>query len=84
MPFTKAEQKAIQNWMVAHNVRGECPACGSQDGWDIAEHMISPLDAIPSGKKKFNLEPSKLGMVAMACKQCRYIRMFAAGPVLGL
>jgi len=84
MAFTKEQKATFEQWIATHNVRVVCPACGSTRGWEVADYMISPFDIRTTKPGEYSTEPSKLVMIALVCKDCRHIRLFAAAPILGL
>ena len=84
MPFTDEQKAAFEQWISTHNARGACSACGSTRGWEVADDMISPFDIKITEPGKLSTEPSKLAMIALGCKDCKHIRLFAAAPILGL
>ena len=80
MPISSKQKKALTEWLKAHHVRPDCPACGEESGWQVHESIIAGLDLDLKNKKA---KPSSAGFVALACKNCRYVRLFAAAPILG-
>ena len=80
MSISNKQKKALGKWMRDHNVRSDCPACGSEGGWDLHENILGALDLDLKEKKA---KPSSFGCFALVCKNCRYTMPFAAGPILG-
>ena len=80
MPISSKQKKTLTEWMKAHNVRPECPACGEKSGWQVHESIIAGLDLDLKNKKA---KPSTAGFFALACKNCYYVNLFAAAPILG-
>lgn len=79
MSISKKQRKALTQWLEEHNVRSDCIACGARAGWEIHDSIIVGLDLDLKNKKA---KPSQAGFFAMACKNCRYVRFFAAAPML--
>ena len=80
MPLKDKQKNAITRWMKDHGVRTDCPACGAQAGWEIHDAVIVGLDVDLESKQA---KPSSAGFFALACKNCRYVMLFAAAPILG-
>ena len=80
MPLSKKEQKALTDWLTEHGISQMCPACGQAAGWQMHDHIIAGLDM---DLKRQKATPSKAGFFALACKNCRYVWLFAAAPILG-
>ena len=80
MSITSKQKKAFAAWMKDHNVRPTCPACGSTSGWNMHDSILGGLDL---DVKKKRAKPSSFGCFALACKECQYTMLFAAGPILG-
>jgi len=74
------QRKALTQWLKDHQVRSDCPACGSEAGWQVHDSIIAGLDLDLKNRKA---APSKAGFFALACKNCRYVMFFAAAPILG-
>jgi len=80
MSISKKEQRLVEGWMSDHGVTQSCPACGQATGWQLHDQIITGLDM---DLKRQKATPSKAGFFAMACKNCRFVRLFAAAPILG-
>lgn len=79
MTTGKKQQQALTNWLKEHSVRQDCPACGREAGWQMHDSVIAALDIDLDNQKA---TPSKAGFFALACKNCRYVMLFAAAPIL--
>lgn len=80
MPITKKQHKAFTKWLKDRGVRTACPACGNETGWALHESIIAGLDLDLKSK---SAKPSSAGFFALVCKDCRYVMLFAAAPILG-
>lgn len=81
MGLTKKEKNALKRWLAEHNIKTECAVCGSVSGWEVHDGIIVGLDVDLKNKQA---KPSSAGFFATACKECRYVRFFAAAPIVGM
>lgn len=80
MSITDKQKKALAKWMREHDVRTDCPACGSSAGWNLHESVLGGLDL---DLKRKQAKPSSFGCFALVCKNCQHTMLFAAAPILG-
>ena len=80
MSITDKQKKACVKWMRKQNVRQDCPACGSELGWNMHESILGGLDLDLKNKQA---KPSSFGCFALVCKHCQHTMLFAAAPILG-
>lgn len=80
MPLSSKHKKALGKWMDAHGVTKTCEACGSNSGWNLHESLVAGLEL---DLKKKKASPSSAGFFVLVCKNCQFVRLFAAAPILG-
>jgi predicted nucleic-acid-binding Zn-ribbon protein len=75
MPINEQQLQKLNNWLKSKNVNMLCPSCG-RNAWEVADIVVAPQFA-----GGIILGGQTVPMVQLICKNCFYVRLYAAVPI---
>ena len=75
MPLDERQLDKFKAWLKSKNANAVCPSCGHRD-WGVGDLVVAP-----KFEKDIVLGGEMVPMVQLICRNCSYVRLYAAVPI---